>query len=66
MSKISYISKETLLLKSEFMSQTTNEFYANCMKYFESLRKKGREDFAFEDEFFYTMPAISEKLSSEQ
>jgi hypothetical protein len=44
----------------------SNEFYANCMKYFESLRKQGKQDFAFEDEFFYTMPAISEKLVSEQ
>jgi hypothetical protein len=39
-------------------------FYANCMKYFESLRKQGKQDFAFEDEFFYTMPAISEKLAN--
>ncbi|MDE1872814.1 MAG: hypothetical protein KGH99_04970 [Thaumarchaeota archaeon] len=39
-----------------------NTFYANCMRYFESLRKQGKQDFAFEDEFFYTMPAISEKL----
>jgi hypothetical protein len=49
------------------MSQIqSNEFYANCMKYFESLRKQGKQDFAFEDEFFYTMPAISAKLVSEQ
>jgi hypothetical protein len=49
------------------MSQSqANEFYANCMRYFECLRKKGKQDFAFEDEFFYTMPAISEKLSSGQ
>ncbi|MGI0086397.1 MAG: hypothetical protein ACREBI_00340 [Nitrosotalea sp.] len=40
----------------------SNTFYANCMRYFESLRKQGKQDFAFEDEFFYTMPAISEKL----
>jgi hypothetical protein len=42
----------------------SSTFYANCMKYFESLRKQGKQDFAFEDEFFYTMPAISEKLAN--
>lgn len=41
-------------------------FYADCMKYFDSLRKQGKHDFAFEDEFFYTMPAISEKMISEK
>ncbi len=44
----------------------SSDFYTNCMKYFEALRKQGKQDFAFEDEFFYTMPAISEKIVSEQ
>jgi len=35
------------------------EFYSKCTVYFEALRKKGRNDDAFEDEFFFTMPAIS-------
>jgi len=35
------------------------EFYSKCTAYFEALRKKGRNDDAFEDEFFFTMPAIS-------
>jgi hypothetical protein len=66
-SKNSYISKETCLLKIRAMSQSqSNEFYENCMRYFESLRNRGKQDFAFEDEFFYTMPAISEKLVSEK
>lgn len=43
-----------------------NKFYADCMKYFDALRKQGRQDFAFEDEFFYTMPAISEKMIIEK
>lgn len=38
------------------------DFYADCMRYFDSLRRQGRQDFAFEDEFFYTMPALSEKM----
>jgi hypothetical protein len=41
----------------------SNEFYTNCMTYFEALRKQGKQDFGFEDEFFYTMPVISEKLA---
>jgi len=48
------------------MSGQSNQFYADCMKYFEALRKQGKQDFSFEDEFFYTMPAISEKLVNEQ
>ena len=43
-----------------------NEFYINCMQYFEALRKTGKQDVGFEDEFFYTMPAMSEKIVSEQ
>ena len=45
---------------------TSNEFYTNSMRYFEALRKTGKQDFGFEDEFFYTMPAMSEKIVSEQ
>ena len=45
---------------------TSGEFYTNCMRYFEALRKTGKQDFGFEDEFFYTMPAMSEKIISEQ
>ena len=35
------------------------EFYANATIYFEFLRKKGNSDYAFEDEYYFTMPAIS-------
>ncbi len=66
MSKISYIVVETLSFQMINMTQDSqsNEFYTNCMMYFEALRKQGKQDFGFEDEFFYTMPAISEKLVS--
>jgi hypothetical protein len=36
-----------------------HEFYVNCSKYFAALRKQGKNDDLFEDEFFYTMPVIS-------
>lgn len=35
------------------------EFYSNCTTYFESLREKGETDYGFEDEYYFTMPAIS-------
>ncbi len=69
MSKIAYIVKETPFWKSWLMQASnldSSDFYANCMSYFEALRKQGKQDFAFEDEFFYTMPAISEKIVTEQ
>jgi len=35
------------------------EFYRNCTRYFEFLRKTGSMDYDFEDEYYFTMPAIS-------
>ena len=35
------------------------EFYSNCTEYFEFLREKGEKDYDFEDEYYFTMPAIS-------
>ncbi|MGQ0771172.1 MAG: hypothetical protein ACT4NT_00150 [Nitrososphaerota archaeon] len=44
----------------EEISRSKNtEFYAACNEYFAALRKQGRNDDGFEDEFFYTMPVIS-------
>ena len=69
-SKVSYIGVQTQFFSSISMqtdNQTrSNEFYTNCMRYFEALRKTGKQDYGFEDEFFYTMPAMSEKIVSEQ
>ena len=42
-------------------SEKNEEFYTNCTKYFEFLRKHGASDFEFEDEYYFTMPAISSK-----
>jgi len=39
--------------------QKNKEFYKNRIKYFEFLRKKGTSDYEFEDEYYFTMPAIS-------
>lgn len=41
------------------MSEKNTEFYSMCSQYFNALRKSGRNDDAFEDEYYYTMPIIS-------
>jgi len=43
----------------ELKYNRNNEFYKNCNAYFEFLRKKGTMDYGFEDEYYFTMPAIS-------
>jgi len=35
------------------------EFYPNSRAYLDALQKQGRTDDSFEDEFYFTMPAIS-------
>jgi len=39
--------------------EMNSEFYTNCSVYFDVLRKSGRPDDAFRDEYFFTLPAIS-------
>ena len=43
----------------ETSQSTNNTFYSDCRAYFDALLKKGKSDDAFEDEFFFTLPAIS-------
>ncbi len=33
-------------------------FYKDCMEYFDALRRQGKNDDGFEDEYYYTMPAM--------
>ena len=44
--------------------EKNKDFYENCSKYFEFLRKKGVIDYEFEDEYYFTMPAISNNRAS--
>ena len=39
--------------------KVNKEFYVNCLAYFDSLRKSGKSDDVFEDEYFFTLPAVS-------
>lgn len=42
------------------MSEMSNEtFYSDCRAYLDALQKKGETDDGFEDEFYFTLPAIS-------
>ena len=36
-----------------------NTFYSDCRAYLDALQKKGKTDDGFEDEFYFTLPAIS-------
>lgn len=39
--------------------ETNSRFYSDGNEYLRYLRKQGRTDYAFEDEFYYTMPGMS-------
>lgn len=34
-------------------------FYRDCTRYLGALRRQGRHDDGFEDEYYYTMPGMS-------
>ncbi|MGB1690551.1 MAG: hypothetical protein ACPHC0_03885, partial [Nitrosopumilus sp.] len=56
------LSRKNCQIHMEIMkegSQKNEEFYQNCTLYFEFLRKNSNVDFEFEDEYYFTMPAIS-------
>ena len=39
--------------------EINKDFYVNCLTYFDTLRKSGKSDDVFEDEYFFTLPAVS-------
>ncbi len=43
----------------EIVEACNRDFYPNCRAYLDALQKEGRTDDSFEDEFYFTMPAIS-------
>jgi hypothetical protein len=66
--KLSELKSLTLTKKLGFVKESmkmtqeqpkNKEFYSNCTAYFEFLRHKGKADYEFEDEYYFTMPAIS-------
>jgi len=43
----------------EVIKDCNRDFYPNSRAYLEALQKQGKTDDGFEDEFYFTMPAIS-------
>ena len=43
----------------EIIEDYNHDFYACCRAYFDALQRQGRTDDSFEDEYYFTMPAIS-------
>ena len=43
----------------EIVEDYNRDFYPNSRAYLDALQKQGRTDDSFEDEFYFTMPAIS-------
>lgn len=43
----------------EIIADYNRDFYSNCRAYLDALQKQGKTDDRFEDEFYFTMPAIS-------
>lgn len=43
----------------ESMEDYNHDFYSNCRAYLDALQSQGRTDDSFEDEYYFTMPAIS-------
>jgi hypothetical protein len=50
-----YMTMEAL----EIVEDSNRDFYPNSRAYLDALQKQGRSDDGFEDEFYFTMPAIS-------
>ena len=46
-------------MEEDYESPKNDDFYSNCTAYFEFLRQRGKADYEFEDEYYFTMPAIS-------
>ena len=43
----------------EIIADYNRDFYSNGRAYLDALQKQGKKDDSFEDEFYFTMPAIS-------
>ena len=43
----------------EIIADYNRDFYSNGRAYLAALQKQGKTDDSFEDEFYFTMPAIS-------
>ena len=57
---MTFLSREDMTMEAlEIVEDCNRNFYPNCRAYLDALQKEGRTDDSFEDEFYFTMPAIS-------
>lgn len=55
-----FLSFEHMTMEAlEIIEDYNHDFYANCRAYLDALQAQGRTDDSFEDEYYFTMPAIS-------
>ncbi len=54
-----WLEKIMVKLLDDEEDEINKEFYVNCLTYFDTLRKSGKSDDVFEDEYFFTLPAVS-------
>ncbi len=48
-----------MTMESIEISEANDTFHSDCKVYFDALQKHGKQDDGFEDEYYYTLPAIS-------
>ena len=53
------LRKDMTMEALEIVEDCNRDFYPNCRAYLDALQKQGKSDDSFEDEFYFTMPAIS-------
>ena len=55
-----FLLQSSMAMESlEIIEDYNRDFYSNCRVYLDALQKQGKTDDSFEDEFYFTMPAIS-------
>ena len=55
-----FLLQSSMAMESlEIIADYNRDFYSNCREYLDALQKQGKTDDSFEDEFYFTMPAVS-------
>ena len=55
-----FLLQSSMAMESlEIVADYNRDFYSNCRAYLDALQKQGKTDDSFEDEFYFTMPAVS-------
>jgi len=55
-----FLLQSSMAMESlEIIADYNRDFYSNCRAYLDALQKQGKTDDSFEDEFYFTMPAVA-------